>query len=249
MRRVIILLVMIYSSLFTFAEDQRFSDANELYSSGKYEEAIAAYGQILDTGMESPELYFNLGNSYYKNGQLPQAILNFERAQLLAPHDKDIKYNLELSYSQTTDKIEKVGVFFLARWFQGLRDKGDSDFWSIITLISFFLFLIAAALYLFMNSAALKKTGFFAGVLFISMTVITFSYAQKQKQKLLDRSHAIVFSPSVTVKSSPDNSGTELFILHEGTKVEILSTLGDWKEIQLSDGNVGWLKDTTIVVI
>ncbi|NPA36255.1 MAG: SH3 domain-containing protein [Chlorobi bacterium] len=252
MRRTILILpALLYLFLMPLyaQEDQRFIKANQLYTDGKYEEAAQAYEDILKTGVESPELYYNLGNAYYKSGLLPQAILNYERAKLLAPQDKDIEYNLELARSQTIDKIDKVGEFFLKTWIRALRNKADSDTWAYMS-IGFFLGLIGMLfLFYFSRTPALKKAGFFSGILFLFLFIVSFSFAHLQKQKLVNRNYAIIFAPTVNVKSSPDSGGTELFVLHEGTKVKILDKVGEWRQIEISDGNRGWINVSTIEVI
>nr|WP_321410666.1 tetratricopeptide repeat protein [uncultured Carboxylicivirga sp.] len=244
-----ILSILLILPLAVFAQDGRFEKANNLYINGEFQEAISAYNEIVQTGMESGNLYFNLGNAYYKNGELANAILNYERALLLKPHDKDIQYNLELAYSQTTDKIEDVGEFIISRWITEFRNKATSDFWAYVGIGCFILTLISAALFIYSRSVVVKKVGFYFGIIFLFHVIVTLSFAYKQKSKLINRDHAIVFSPSVTVKSSPDESGTEIFILHEGTKVKVINTLGTWKEIEMGNGNVGWIKDDAITII
>ncbi|MBR8534855.1 tetratricopeptide repeat protein [Carboxylicivirga sediminis] len=249
MKQLIILFVFCLATGIANGQDDRFEEGNTQYSNGDFQSAIDTYKGILSTGVESGDLYFNLGNAFYKNGELASAILNYERALLLKPHDKDIKYNLELAYSQTTDKIESVDEFFLSKWVADFRNKTTSDTWAFIGLACFMLTLVMAALFFFSNSVLLKKAGFYLGVGLLLGTLVTLSFSYRQKTKLVVRNHAIVFNPSLTVKSSPDASGTEIFILHEGTKVEIISTLGQWKEIQIADGTVGWVEESSITVI
>ncbi|MCU4176105.1 tetratricopeptide repeat protein [Carboxylicivirga sp. N1Y90] len=249
MKIYITYLLLIFSSLLMHAQDDRFEKGNADYSNGNYHEAITNYQSILETGVESGDLYFNLANAYYKNGQLADAILNYERALLLKPQDKDVKYNLELAYSQTTDKITPIGGFFISKWHKSFQNKATSDFWAIIGICGLLLTLICAALFIYSRSVILKKAGFYLSFAFFILTITGIVFAYQQKQKLTERNHAIVFSPSLTVKSSPDASGTEIFILHEGTKVEIINTLGTWKEIELADGNVGWIEEHAITVI
>jgi len=249
MKRLFITLLII--SIFTpaWADDDRFNKANSLYGEGQFEQAIQLYEEVLSTGVESGELYFNLGNAYYKFGELPSAILNYERAHLLKPQDSDIKHNLELAYTQTTDKMETVGTFFLSQWIITIRNKATSDFWTLLGIGCFVLTLLFASFFMYSNSVVLKKAGFYLAIIMVVSTFITLSFAFKQKDKLINRTFAIVFSPSVTVKSSPDVSGTEIFILHEGTKVKVIGSLGDWKEIKLANGYVGWIEMETITMI
>lgn len=249
MKQLIILFIFCLTAGLAKGQDDRFEEGNQHYSNGDFQIAIDTYESILSTGVESGDLYFNLGNAYYKNSELASAILNYERALLLKPHDKDIKYNLELAYSQTTDKIEAVDEFFLSKWVVDFRNKATSDTWAYIGVSCFILTLLMAGIFFFSNSVFLKKAGFFLGVGLLAGSIITLTFSSRQKTKLMVRNHAIVFSPSLTVKSSPDASGTEIFILHEGTKVEIKSTLGEWKEIQIADGTVGWVEEHSITTI
>jgi len=244
---LIILIFLLPLSL--SAADDRFDKGNANYSEGKFQEAIEIYEEILKTGMESPELYYNLGNAYYRSGYLPAAILNFERALLLAPHDIDIRYNLELAYSQTADKIDKVEEFFLTRWFASLRSSTDSDNWAIISVILFILALTGLFIYFFSQTTIIRKISFFMSILLVIGSIVTFAFSYDQKQRLINRDRAIIFAPSVTVRSSPDRSGTEIFVLHEGTRVKILQTLGDWYQVELEDGNSGWIQFGNVEVI
>ena len=247
--KIILVLILFSLSVRILAMDERIIKANAYYSDGMFQEAIDAYEDILKTGMTSPELHYNLGNAYYRNGYLPAAILNFERALLLAPQDKDIRYNLELAYSQITDKIETVEEFFLARWFSALRGSTDSDHWAVASIILFVLAFAGLFVYFFSRTTAIRKITFFMALLFFIGSVTTFSFSYNQKQRLINRNRAIVFAPSVTVRSSPDRSGTELFVIHEGTRVKILRTISDWLEIELEDGNTGWMQEVNLEII
>ena len=229
--------------------DNRFDKANQLFQDENYSGSIALYEEILSSGKESGSLYFNLGNAYYKQGKLPQAILNYERAKLMLPHDKDIAYNLKMANSQITDKLETVGEFFLATWLSGFRNSTKSDTWALISIISFVLALGLLAVFMFSNTKSIKQASFYIAIIFIATCMLSLSFSYGQKNELTNRNFAIIFTPSVTIKSSPSTGGTELFILHEGTKVKILETVGEWHRIQISDGNDGWLPISTIEVI
>lgn len=229
--------------------DSRVEKANQHYAAEEYYNAIQLYEDVLKSGMEGPELYYNLGNCYYRQGLLPAAILNYERALLHAPHDKDIRYNLELAYSQIPDKIEPLGEIFIAQWFASIRNITKSDTWAWISIASFSLFLILLLIYFFSKRRALRKIGFFVGLIFLIISVTTFFFAKYQKQRLANRDTAIVFSPSVTVRSAPDAGSTELFVLHEGVKVKLLKFNNNWYEIQIEDGNEGWIHAEHVEVI
>ena len=241
-RYILFLLSLILLTNIVIAQDSRFNKANTLFQDGKFEEAKTGYLDILKTGVQSPELYYNLGNAYYKNGALAPAILNFERALLLSPDDIDIKYNLELANSQIVDKVTPLGEFFVKGWITALRDSKSSDSWAIWAVITFFLVLAAIGVFLFNNNSLYKRIAFFGGIALLCINLSAFAFASSQKNKITNRNYAIVYTASVTVKSSPDLTGSDLFVLHEGTKVKILNKLGSWAEIQLQDGNIGWMQ-------
>lgn len=230
-------------------QDSRIEEANQSYANGNYQEAVELYDEILQSGLESAALYYNLGNAYYKSGELPRAIINYERALLLEPQEEDIRHNLELAYSQTADEIDEVGTFFMTRWFQSIRNLNDSDGWAVWSIIAFVLFLATLGFFLFGKNVTSKKIAFAFSVLLLLISVTTFSFSAHQKNKLVERDHAIIFTPTVNIKSSPAESGTNLFVLHEGTKVELVSKVGDWWNIKLQDGNEGWIHESDVEVI
>ncbi len=241
MNKIYLVLLTLIFSLNINAQENLLQEANEVYKIGKYSEAVEAYENIVNSNLEAPELYFNLGNAYYRTGNIPAAILNYERASLLDPSDSDIKYNLEMSKKMIKDKIEGIPHFFINRWITKLIMTQSSDAWAWFSIITFILVLIALLMFLFTSSVSIKKFTFFISVLLLTVSVLAMSFSFSQKKRLERREYAIIFAPSVTIKGSPDKSGTELFLLHEGTKVKILETLGEWANIQLSDGNEGWI--------
>ena len=226
-----------------------WQQANDAYGREDYQQAIALYGQLQEEEGSSVTLYYNLGNAFYKAQKYPEAILNYERALLLSPGNADVRFNLEMAKARITDKIEPVGTFFLTVWIHSVRDMFSSDSWAIFGIVCFILFIAGACLYFFGRRTGWKKAGFFAGLAFLFFSVITNVFAAAQKEKLELRNEAIVFAPSITVKSAPAESGTDLFVLHEGTKVKILSVIGEWSEILIEDGNRGWLPSADIEII
>ncbi|MGM0377383.1 MAG: tetratricopeptide repeat protein [Bacteroidota bacterium] len=244
-----LLFVFFLSSTLSAEKDQRFQQGNESYSEGNYEEAIEMYEGVLESGLEGAALYYNLGNAYYKTGNLSQAILNYERALLHEPQNNDIRHNLELAYSQTSDEIKRVKAFFLIEWFRDLRNLNNSDGWAKWSIGSFVLVLVALGFYFFGRSVLLKKIAFSLSIVFLIFSGTTFSFSAGQKEKLTEQSHAIIFTPSVNIKSSPDQSGTNLFVLHEGTKVELLNKIGEWWNVKLEDGSEGWIHESDIEII
>jgi len=225
------------------------SQAAELYAKGAFAAAAVLYEKAIAEKGISAKAYYNLGNCYFKANRIAPAILNYERALLLDPGDGDTRHNLTLARLKTVDKIEPVGEFFLSLWFRSVQNLLSAGEWSILAITAFILFIGCLFLFFFTRRISLKKTGFYIGLVFLAVCIISNIFAYNEKHLLTNRRTAIVFSPTVTIKSSPDASGTDLFILHEGTKVTIKSRVGNWNEIETADGNVGWIRNDEIEVI
>lgn len=231
------------------ASAQTKSEADSAYTAGNYQQAIAQYEALLKNGA-SAELYYNLGNAYYRTENITRAVLNYERALLLSPGDRDIRFNLQLARSKTIDKIVPESEMFFITWYHALVNLMSVDGWARMAIISLALVIILFLLYLFSEPIWLRKIGFFGGFLLLLFFVLSNLFAYQQKQNLLYRKGAIVIAPSVTVKSTPAQNGTDLFILHEGTKVTIIDgAMSDWKEIRLADGKEGWIERKRIELI
>lgn len=245
-------LFLAFLPLFTLSAQSEaglIDQANAFYKQEKYVEAIAMYDSVLTTGFCSSELYYNLGNSLYKTGQIAPCILNYERALQLSPNDEDILYNLELVQQHVVDKIEMMDVFFLKKMIHEMRSKQSSNVWAMLSLGAFGVMLLTFLFFFLSSSVVLKRLGFYLGILSLLTAILSLSFSIKGKQDIVAKDTAIVFAPTVTVNSSPNVSGTKLFVLHEGAKVQIVDELGEWVEIKLSDGNKGWLKTEAIEVI
>jgi len=244
MKKLIFIIFSISTVIYANAQevDTLFAKANDMYTQGKYQDAIDMYENIIKLGYESSELYYNLGNAYYKQNVISRSILNYEKALQFAPNDENIKYNLELTNRLVVDKIEKLPVFFITAWVRDLRNIFATDSWAYVSMITFVIFLIFVSFYLYSRSLGIKKLSFWLGFVVLVLSVVSFVFSYQQKQNILARHSAIVMNPSVTVKSSPDASGTDLFVVHEGTKVWIEDHISGWDEIKLSDGSKGWLK-------
>jgi len=251
MKQYIILFLLIFPG-FIFAQDnntQLWGKGNSLYSAGNYQQAIATYEQILHTGHESASLYFNLGNAYHKAGNNNMAILNYERAKLLAPNDENIDFNLGFANQNVVTKVDPLPLPFFLRWKTGIINMHSASEWSYISISAFILFLALTGFFIFGRAVSIRRVAFFAGILALLFSGFTFSFAAKQKEKIANRSGAIIFCPRVTVKSAPTKTGTDLFLIYEGLKVNVTDSTGTWREIKLADGNEGWLPDSCIVKI
>ena len=222
-------------------QETALKEAETAYTQEDYTQAIALYENILTNYGASGEIYYNLGNAYYKAGKIAPAILNYERALLMNPGDKDFRFNLEIAKLRKVDRIEPLGEFFLTQWFRAVQNLFSVDTWASIGIACFILFIGCLILFLFSKWMKLKKTGFYTGIILLFLVICSNLFAWNQKKAIIEHRNAIIFAPTVTIKSSPDASGTDLVNLHEGTKVYIRSTLGEWHEIELEDGNVGWI--------
>lgn len=225
------------------------TDADSAYMKNDYSAAIQIYESLLKKG-ESSDIYYNLGNSYYKVDEIAKAILNYERALLLQPGNSDIRANLEVARSKTIDKVESIPDIFIISWMKSLINSMSVKAWAIWGIVAFILLIVALYLFIFTKQIILKKIGFISGVLLLLITISANIFASEQRDRLVNRDYAIIMSPSVTVRSTPSESGTNLFILHEGSKVNIKdNSMKDWKEIRLEDGKVGWVSVSDLNVI
>ena len=230
-------------------EDATKAEGDSAYMKNDYASAIQIYEALLNRG-EAADIYYNLGNSYYKAGDIAKAILNYERALLLQPGNGDIGANLEIARSKTVDKVEPVPEIFFVSWTKSLINSMSVDSWAVCGVVCFILLIVSLYLFIFSKQIVLKKAGFISGIVFLAVTILANVFANQQKDELTNRNSAIVINPSVTVRSTPSESGTSLFILHEGHKVGVKDgSMKDWKEIRLEDGKVGWVPASAIEII
>lgn len=244
---ILILASFVLSSFgFAFEPESILIKANEEYKVKNFSEAISLYQIIVDSGYHSAELYYNIGNSFFKQGDIPRAILNYERALLLNPTNEDIKFNLAKSQTFVVDKIEIIPEFFVKTWFRNTVVILSSDTWALFALVLFVISIMGYLLFFLGQKAGVKKLLFTLSVLITLLFMLSGFFAFKSKGYIENSSGAIVMSPTVTVKSSPDTDGLDVFIIHEGSKVVILRKLADWYEIKIADGKQGWLKSNDV---
>jgi len=246
---LLVFLLLLIVNTFGQAMDDSLRAGNQYYTEEKYEDAIRVYEWILNEGFEAPELYYNLGNAYFKSHKMTFALLNYERAKLLDPVNEDIDYNLELAKSFAIDKIDEVPPFFLTQWHNAMVNMFSGDAWAVISMASFVFLLLVFSIYLYTRKYGIKKLSFWISVLLLYISISSFVFALNDRQRVLHPGTALILSSSVTVESSPDESGTDLFLIHEGTKVTIKEKLGDWTRIRLSDGKTGWVPSNSIIEI
>ena len=222
--------------------DSLWNAANTAYAEGQWDAAASGYEMISDMGLESAALYCNTGNAYAKSGNVPMAILCYERALKADPSYEDASYNLELMNSRIQDRIDPVPEFFLTKWMKDISYLMDSDAWAITVLVLLGLTLAMFIIFLLVPSVAGRRAGFFTGLVFLVFMCFAMGFSISQKKAYMNADKAIVMRPVVSVKSSPSaEASKDLFILHEGTKVTVLDQVGAWNNISLADGRQGWL--------
>ena len=245
------LMIMVFMTTFitttSFASaSENFRKANAFYAEGKYQEAIEEYKTLLNTGNIATDIYFNLGNCYYKVDDISNSILNFERALKLKPDNEDALFNLTMANKRTVDKIDRLPELFIGNTWKNLVTSKTIENWSFYTIGLLFLSLILFVSYLLIQQLIIKKSGFYAGFLFLGLSMFTFLMASQHNSILEQSTEAIIFSTTTTIQSEPNINAEKLFTLHEGTKVTLLENNMEWSKIKLPNGNIGWIKTEEI---
>lgn len=252
MKKILFILLITFTTFQVNANEalqDSVAKANKLYLEKDFEAAIKTYNSVVILGYSSSELYYNLGNSYYKANKIALAIVNFERALKLDPGFDDARYNIKMANKLIIDKIDIVPEFFLVTWFKALIGLFSFDFWAYLSIFSFAITLTFASVYFFSRKLNLRKTSFFIAIISLVFVAITFLFAEKQYEYQVETRTAIVYETAITVKSSPSESGTDIFPLHEGTKVKLLEDVGEWTQIKIANGEQGWLKKENLIEI
>ena len=230
--------------------DSLWNSANQAYMEGRWADAAADYELISGMGLESASLYCNTGDAYFKDGNVPMAILFYERALKLDPSYEDARYNLQLLNSTIQDRIDPVPDFILKVWAKDICYLMNSDAWAVCFIVFLALTLALALLFILGATAAGRRAGFFTGIVTLLLAIASISFSIWQKNDYMSADDAIVIRPVTSVKSSPSSeASTDLFILHEGTKVKILDKVGNWNNIELADGRQGWLLSKDLEII
>ena len=221
-------------------------NADAEYQKGNYQQAIKDYEDLLKNGVSS-DIYYNLGNAYYRTDNITKSVLAFERAHLLSPGDKDINFNLQFVRGKTIDKITPVSEMFFVTWYKALVNYTSVDSWAKTGIIAIIIALVLALVYLFAPQIYLRKMGFLGGIFFLVIFLFCNVFAYQQKEVLLNRTGAIVVAPTVNVKNTPAKSSSDQFVIHEGTRVDITDkSMDDWRGVRLADGRTGWVETKQI---
>ncbi len=250
-KSVLVIVILMFAFLYridgnTVAQGAAIQKAAEAYRAGDYPAAIETYNRIIKEGFTAPYLYYNLGNAHFKAGDYPNAILNYERARRMDPGNEDIEVNLNIANTKISDKIEPMPELFLVRWIKGWVFLLSVDVWAYLTVIMMALSATGVILYIAARFLLLRKIGFWSGLFFFTLSLISMGSSWSGHYYSARSTEAIIFTPTITVKSSPDENSTDLFVLHEGTKVTILDQINSWYEIRIANGSVGWLPGTSM---
>ncbi len=251
--RIPVIFLLLLVNLKAVSQDEtandRFVKGTESFAKGDYQQALEEWISLYTAGYRSAELEYNIGNAYFKLGNIPGSILFYERAHLKKPADEDISYNLQIAGTMVTDRLDKIPELFFVRWFDFFSLLLKSDTWAVLSLISFIICLFFLSVYLYSSKYNLKVTCFWLAIFTLTLSIASFSFSVRNKKLVYENSKAIIFSPVVNGKSSPDESGTDLFVIHEGLKVSLEDEVGEWREIRLPDGNKGWVPANSLEII
>ena len=231
------------------AAADHFAEGCRAYEAGRYDSAAACFTQCLDQGLASADLYYNLGNTYYRLNRLGPSILNYERALLLNPRNSDAKQNLLLACSKTTDNIEAMPELLFVEWYYSVMQWLGARGWRILALLLCVCLAVAVCGFFLAATPEWRRRCFITGCIVLLLFGIALWMALASSRGAAARNGAIVMTPSATVKSSPDGAGVDRYILHEGTKVYVQDQLGDWRKVRLPDGNTGWMQQQEIETI
>ena len=246
MKVVVYIFALFISTISVAQNDTLFKAGNTLYNEGKYAEAIDKYETILESKQHSAALYFNLGNAHYKLNNIAPSIYYFEKALQLEPNDKEIQNNIAFARNMTIDAIDVVPEVGFSKLFKNLTNTMSFDNWAYTSIMTMLLFVILYLIYYFSHSTRKKRLTFIGSTSFLLLTCVTLFFAFNKFNIDKNDRPAIVFSQEALVKSEPNLRSEESFRLHEGTKVQILDTVKNWKKIKLSDGKTGWISSEDI---
>lgn len=251
MKKIFIIFIIIFQGLLASASVNQdiIAEANKAYTENKFKNAIELYKKVITGGYESAELYYNLGNTYFKTNDYPAALLYYEKAKKLDPSNEKINFNINIANTKIIDKIEELPLPFYKKWWSGFQQFFAVDTWAVLGLIFLFTFFISLAVYLIGNTVVVRKVFFWFGLLFLVFTLVSGINAYSQYRNFQILKEAIIFEPTVNVKSSPDAESQDIFVIHEGTKVKITDKVGPWIEIKIANGSDGWITEAAVEVI
>lgn len=231
--------------LFAQSPEELFEQANQQYRNGNYVDAIELYNQLIDNNYESPELYYNLGNSYFKIDAIGYAILYYEKTLSIAPNFEDAEFNLSLASARTVDKIKEVPELFILNWWKSLLSQLSVSSWAILFTVFFILLLLKLTIYLTGNNLSLQRNAFYLSIIALILVFILgiALYSKYYTEKTSE--YGVIVTKEVSVKNSPDELSNDAFIIHEGLKIRLLDKVDNWYNIKIPDGKIGWISETS----
>lgn len=242
MFKKIILFLGLFSVLLCSAQNEEFFDqATTAYNAGEYQKAIDLYKDILKNGSHSASVYFNLGNSYYKLNEIAESIYYYEKALLLSPNDDEIKTNLSYAQNMTLDAIDTVPETGISKLYKNVTGKLTFDQWSYLAITAMFIFVLLYIAFYNFNYSARKRWAFIGSLIALFVCVIAVLFAYIQQRDYNAKRPAIIFAEESIIKAEPNDTSAQVFLLHAGTKVNIVEKLNDWNKIELADGKTGWI--------
>lgn len=234
-------LALFVPTIFADQANQLFEQANDAYQAKDFAKAAQLYEQLLEQDYRSSELEYNLGNAYFRQNELGRAILHFERAHLLSPDDADIEHNLSVARSKTVDEFSLLPQFFLTGLWQDMRLSMSATAWGIMALVIWWAGMAGLGVWLFGKSRTQKKKGFFYGLIALVVSILPLTLALSRANFDEDTHHAIVVEKEAPLRSAPDENGSVILSIHEGLKVKMLDEISGWWQVELPDGEKGWL--------
>lgn len=255
MRKIVFLCLIFSAAIFCQNKIDKstantiFERGNEYYKFKEYEKALEEYLSIEQAGFESAELYYNIGNSYFKTGKLGYATLYFERGARINPADEDIRHNLQFVNAKNKDKIETLPTLFLFEWIQALSSIFSISGWAVVVLCLIIVICVFIALFFISSSVQINKLSFIGSIVSVFLLVFSIIFLVIRINNYNSENFAIIVNQSVTVKSAPDDSSVDAFVIHEGLKIRLDDKVENWYRIKLEDGKVGWLKQGDFVII
>ncbi len=243
-----VITIIAVSSVFAQSEELKrvFDEANHLYLEQKYETAIVQYESIIHNGDESGEVYFNIGNAYYKLGKIQYAILNYERAKKIMPNDEDLQFNLQLANVQVTDKVDAVPELIVYRWMDALLTLFSLPAMAWMMYVLFLLALGAFSFFLFAHTYLQRRYSLWIGLVSTILLIFGIASFLIRSYREENMEYAIVTADVANIKAAPDNSGNDVFVIHRGLKVQVLDDVNNWRKIRLADGKIGWIQENDV---
>ncbi len=234
----------------SFAQvDEIMQTANQQYQDEQFQEAIKSYKEILNRGYISDALYYNLGNAYFRTGQLGRSILCYEKGLKISPGDEDLNYNLSIVKARTVDRIEEVPKLFIVEWWESLITSISITAWSIIVVLIFVMFLISLALYFTSKTGRMQRFGFLSGSINFAVLILAIILLVASVDREMSTDFGILTETEIAAKQQPGEKSDDVFVVHEGLKFQVEDEVNDWSKIRLSDGKIGWLPNYSFEII